>query len=110
MVKMCYCKLLQLPLAPALLGLGWVGGGLRVLNQRSASRNCSLAPNHQFTHSDFTSGGVIPEKSIPPQPRVYRQVHTDWSDPYSIFITGARDEAPMTSIFEFNPQEPRESA
>ena len=31
---------------------------------------------------------------------LYRQVHTDWSDPYSIFIKGARDEAPLTTIFK----------
>ena len=31
---------------------------------------------------------------------MYRQVHTDWSDPYSIFIKGARDEAPLTTIFK----------
>ena len=30
------------------VGLGW--GELRVLDHRPASRNFSLAPNHQFTH------------------------------------------------------------
>ena len=32
---------------------------------------------------------------------MYRQVHIDWSHPYSIFIKGARDEAPLTTIFKF---------
>ena len=49
------------------------------------SRNYSRAPYRQFTHLDFTSGEVIPEDSIPPQSHVYRQVHTDWSRPYSIY-------------------------
>ena len=31
---------------------------------------------------------------------MYRQVHIDWSHPYSIFIKGARDEAPLTTIFK----------
>ena len=41
----------------------WVGLGLTTGRGSSTlSKNFSLAPNLQFTHSGFTSGGVIPEK------------------------------------------------
>ena len=54
---------------------------LQALDQRSASWNFFWPP----TFCLRTSEEVIPEKRIPPQSRVYRQVHTDWSNPYSIF-------------------------
>ena len=62
-------------------GLGWVGGDYGHRAAMTRSRNCSLAPIHQFTDCAFTSGRVIPEKSIPPQKR---QKYLNRSHPYSI--------------------------
>ena len=42
------------------VGLGW--GELRVLDQRPASRNFSLAPNHQFTHMTSHQEGLFQRK------------------------------------------------
>ena len=74
-------KVLALQLSIQVVGLGW--GGLRAPGRSAMtrSRNCSLAPIHQFTDCAFTSGGVIPEKSIPPQKR---QKYLNRSHPYSI--------------------------
>ena len=63
------------------IGLGWVGGDYGHRAAMTRSRNCSLAPIHQFTDCAFTSGGVIPEKSIPPRKR---QKYLNRSHPYSI--------------------------
>ena len=71
------------------VGLGWVG--LWALDQQPASRHFSMAPSPPIINLrtfNFTSGGVTPEERIPPQSRVYGQVHTDRSHPYSIFIKG----------------------
>ena len=61
--------------------LGWVGGDYGHRAAMTRSRNCSLAPIHQFTDCAFTSGGVIPEKGIPPRKR---QKYLNRSHPYSI--------------------------
>ena len=43
--------------------LGWVGLGVTTgRGSKTRSKIFSLASNHQFTHFDFTSGGVIPGK------------------------------------------------
>ena len=63
------------------VGLGWVGGDYGHRAAMTRSRNCSLAPIHPFTDCAFTAGGVIPEKSIPPQKR---QKYLNRSHPYSI--------------------------
>ena len=48
---------------PALAFLGWVGLGVTTgRGSKTLSKIFSLASNHQFTHFDFTSGGVIPGK------------------------------------------------
>ena len=42
---------------------GWVGLGVTTgRGSKTLSKIFSLASNHQFTHFDFTSGGVIPGK------------------------------------------------
>ena len=43
--------------------MGWVGLGVTSGHgSKTRSKIFSLASNHQFTHFDFTSGGVIPGK------------------------------------------------
>ena len=63
-------------------GLGWVGlgGELQALDQLSAPRNFSLAPNLLLTHCYFTSG-YSRERKIPSQSRVFRQVRADRRGP-----------------------------
>ena len=59
------------------VGLGW--GELRVLDHRPASRNFSLAPNHQFTHCDFKSYimHLQPRQSRPqPNPHILESAHS----------------------------------
>ena len=43
--------------------VGWVGLGVTTGHgSKTLSKIFPLAPNHQFTHCGFTSGGVIPGK------------------------------------------------
>ena len=64
----CLLPLTMLPSSPA---SGLDRGGLRVMEQQSDVKNCSLAPNHQFTDCAFTTGEVYSEKNSPdPQKRL----------------------------------------
>ena len=64
----CLLPLTMLPSSPA---SRLDRGGLRVMEKQSDVKNCSLAPNHQFTDCAFTTGEVYSEKNSPdPQKRL----------------------------------------
>ena len=85
--------------------LGWVGLGVTTgRGSKTLSKIFSLASNHQFTHFDFTSGGVIPGK-IPLHSHMCTGEFTKTGVTLTVFL----QYSSWYSIY-FNPQEPGESA
>ena len=81
--------------------LGWVGLGVTTgRGSKTRSKIFSLASNHQFTHFDFTSGGVIPGK-IPLHSHVCTGEFTQTGVTLAVFFY---QEYPGWSTLDYNIQ------
>ena len=81
--------------------MGWVGLGVTTgRGSKTRSKIFSLASNHQFTHFDFTSGGVIPGK-IPLHSHVCTGEFTQTGVTLTVFFY---QEYPGSSTPDYNIQ------